>query len=465
MRCLYCGKHLPLLRKLRGGGEFCSDAHRDNYHEEYNRLAVSRLLQAQSRTEEAQPSTSAAPETPEATVVVAEEPEIKEISSSIIEEFKIPQIRPVVARTQFEMEVDPVFPPAAEPAYHSYLPATQPPSFAPRVEVASLASRAGSRRIATAVAEIGPPSVQTVEQVLPLPSGIRFADRQPAEAGALALPPPSTLRSTRIELLELGVSAVEFTKPKPALPAISSVAQDLGLPRAGSLQLVVSSTGVEGSTLEIGFLVDFPDLVKLRPTFDLRMKLLEASESVPPEPVNQAANGRAEVVPITPRRALEALAQLQADRKREEPQEPPLNRTLKPIDIPAVAPVTEVLTDGLDSIQFAAQPRLLHYNTQPLRPKMAVGTAAGPLPARSGPVENAAESKAYSNGDNNATSKMMPRSMLHLDGEAEPADSDTEEPWLIGKLGGLFGKKSRTRKQEAGSGKSEVKRRNEVMRS
>lgn len=47
MRCLYCGKPLPLLKKLTGGGEFCSDAHRNKYQEEYNKLALSRLLQAQ----------------------------------------------------------------------------------------------------------------------------------------------------------------------------------------------------------------------------------------------------------------------------------------------------------------------------------------------------------------------------------------------------------------------------------
>ncbi len=52
MRCLYCGNELALLKKLTGGGEFCSDAHRKLYHDEYNRLALSRLLQAQVRTEE-----------------------------------------------------------------------------------------------------------------------------------------------------------------------------------------------------------------------------------------------------------------------------------------------------------------------------------------------------------------------------------------------------------------------------
>src|SRR5450432_777779 len=47
MRCLYCGKQLPLLKKLTGGGEFCSEAHRQKYQEEYNKLALSRLLQTQ----------------------------------------------------------------------------------------------------------------------------------------------------------------------------------------------------------------------------------------------------------------------------------------------------------------------------------------------------------------------------------------------------------------------------------
>ncbi|MDQ2947222.1 MAG: hypothetical protein M3Y27_15040 [Acidobacteriota bacterium] len=51
MRCLYCGKQLALLRRLTGGGEFCSEAHKQSYHEEYNRLALSRLLEAQSKPE------------------------------------------------------------------------------------------------------------------------------------------------------------------------------------------------------------------------------------------------------------------------------------------------------------------------------------------------------------------------------------------------------------------------------
>jgi hypothetical protein len=47
MRCLYCGNELALFKKLTGGSEFCSEAHRQKYQEEYNKLALSRLLQSQ----------------------------------------------------------------------------------------------------------------------------------------------------------------------------------------------------------------------------------------------------------------------------------------------------------------------------------------------------------------------------------------------------------------------------------
>lgn len=52
MRCLYCGKQLPLFRRLTGGGEFCSDAHKASYHDEFNRLALARLKQAQEKSDE-----------------------------------------------------------------------------------------------------------------------------------------------------------------------------------------------------------------------------------------------------------------------------------------------------------------------------------------------------------------------------------------------------------------------------
>ena len=67
MRCLHCGKQLALFKKLTGGGEFCSDAHKQSYHEEYNKLALSRLMEAQSRQEDPparQPGAGVASPTP-----------------------------------------------------------------------------------------------------------------------------------------------------------------------------------------------------------------------------------------------------------------------------------------------------------------------------------------------------------------------------------------------------------------
>ncbi len=76
MRCLYCGKELALLKRWTGGGEFCSDAHRQRYQEEYNQLALNRLLQAKPPNET--PSEGAAKPGAPAKPLVLAEPE-KEI--------------------------------------------------------------------------------------------------------------------------------------------------------------------------------------------------------------------------------------------------------------------------------------------------------------------------------------------------------------------------------------------------
>ncbi|MEQ1945583.1 MAG: hypothetical protein ABL995_00235 [Bryobacteraceae bacterium] len=43
MKCLYCGKELAILKRL-SGSEFCSDGHRKLYQQEYNQLALNRLI-------------------------------------------------------------------------------------------------------------------------------------------------------------------------------------------------------------------------------------------------------------------------------------------------------------------------------------------------------------------------------------------------------------------------------------
>jgi len=67
MRCLYCGKELALLKRWTRGAQFCSDAHNKSYQEEYNRIGLSRLLQAQNRpkaVQEAAPGSKPDPNVP-----------------------------------------------------------------------------------------------------------------------------------------------------------------------------------------------------------------------------------------------------------------------------------------------------------------------------------------------------------------------------------------------------------------
>jgi hypothetical protein len=83
MRCLYCGKELALLKRLRGGGEFCSDAHKHSYQEEYNRLGLSRLLQARSRADESK-GAQKQPDAPVSPVAVAE-PSAEEVEEVAVQ--------------------------------------------------------------------------------------------------------------------------------------------------------------------------------------------------------------------------------------------------------------------------------------------------------------------------------------------------------------------------------------------
>ncbi len=88
MRCLYCGKELALLKRWTGGGEFCSDAHRQRYQEEYNQLALNRLLQAKppQKSEEPPPAKETKPAKPLTVAEPVREPAYSAPRSSPIPE-------------------------------------------------------------------------------------------------------------------------------------------------------------------------------------------------------------------------------------------------------------------------------------------------------------------------------------------------------------------------------------------
>src|SRR6185503_14181247 len=87
MQCLFCGKELALLKRLRGGGEFCSEAHRKEYQDQYEQLALARLLQAKPPTES--PSSARAPlSRPGGELPSAPDPSLE--SSYVVEEVPAP---------------------------------------------------------------------------------------------------------------------------------------------------------------------------------------------------------------------------------------------------------------------------------------------------------------------------------------------------------------------------------------
>ena len=96
MRCLYCGKELALLKRLTGGGEFCSDAHKQSYQEEYNRLALSRLLQAQKKGPQAPNSPAHNTPPPPNVSVAVQEPETDDAAN----EAPVPAVQAVPLRAE-----------------------------------------------------------------------------------------------------------------------------------------------------------------------------------------------------------------------------------------------------------------------------------------------------------------------------------------------------------------------------
>src|SRR5579862_3670858 len=117
MRCLYCGKELALLKRLTGGGEFCSDAHKQSYQEEYNRLGLSRLLQARTRADESK----SAQKTPVLPVAVIDPP-AERIVAKPLPEIPVKLVQEVVKKE--------VTPQPAPPPVVAAPPEPPPPAMA-----------------------------------------------------------------------------------------------------------------------------------------------------------------------------------------------------------------------------------------------------------------------------------------------------------------------------------------------
>lgn len=99
MRCLHCGKELALLKRLTGGAEFCSEAHRKEYQKEFNDLALSRLLQSHPKSAQPPPTEIAPPLLPVAEPAPpASDPGVPEMAGFLTEGLSLNPPEPAATR-------------------------------------------------------------------------------------------------------------------------------------------------------------------------------------------------------------------------------------------------------------------------------------------------------------------------------------------------------------------------------
>ena len=348
MRCLYCGKELALLKRLTKGGEFCSDAHKHSYQEEYNRLGLSRLLQARSRADESKVAPKSAPG-PAVPVAVAER-SVEEIA---------PEIEEVVVQAQ-DVAMQEVAPsPHPVPPVIAAPPEPPPPAMAgfvmetpsiavPEEPVTYLEPWVSEEAAEPASPPLAPtwrlegPSIK--HPFFTLPS----ANLLPLEMQPGVCENSFALMDTSVTPRESGVPRVHLSLP---LTVTSSHEFQRGgsvtieiLPRPSESSCYASLNGALDFSFPVG--VQVLDLLDLAPAgiaypaeecevtvpeswaseimsegpVDLIVPAIPRDDAPAPEPPDQPATAP------TPRAALEALSRLHQDmrdRKEAKPAAPP----------------------------------------------------------------------------------------------------------------------------------------------
>jgi len=263
MRCLYCGKELALLKRWTGGGEFCSDAHRQRYQEEYNQLALNRLLQAKPAEPQPHPDTrhTAKPAESKAKEPAAE-PALESSRtlppSAVLEPTPEPAPEPVpepVPQMIEEPEEDPA---PAEAGFFIEMPVPAAAATASSLVTETDFERRPSPSLPAMVSEPWQTSLLCAGQVILQPS-LRVADYTRAGDGRLELreflrTPPLVefdLRPTTegiAEISEEPMDIVFLPQPPQASPPLWSEAEtEFAFPtELGSLaRMVFGTTGME----------------------------------------------------------------------------------------------------------------------------------------------------------------------------------------------------------------------------
>ena len=252
MRCLYCGKELALLKRWTRGGQFCSEAHKKSYQEEYNRIGLNRLLQAQSKPKAAQqevsPGLNGGSKTPprpvhEAPVAVEEAPvelveevqRVEEVAEQTVEEDAV-EVLPGNAAAEVVDEKA-----AEEPEE----PAWEPESMAGFIndsaaEPAAMEATPFSHSWQPGAVSPATPSWQ--------PAGV-LRGHLP-EAAVLELKFRPNLAESEHSAPEVKLTPHEFEPGKPFPPSLSMAAASNQIPSAGVVSLEMRPSVLEWRALE-----------------------------------------------------------------------------------------------------------------------------------------------------------------------------------------------------------------------
>jgi hypothetical protein len=381
MRCLYCGKELALLKRLRGGGDFCSDAHKQSYQEEYNRLALGRLLAHKKRPETNSSAAQNAPPAVTAPVAVAVKERAQRAqhdTESLIAEQSSLQPDGKAGQPQAAKERP------GEPAGFLFesptaaVPPEEAPYLAPWVELSpapaiadgQIQNGAFSLSSAKLLSLHLRPHVSSIEHPALTPdlTPQEFVRAQPNPG------PPLTAGAKKNERAKTfpagGVVAIDIQ------PSSISCNADLG--------------SVQAIAFESTILLDDPGLLELSPsTIDFPAEDSDvAVQPRRPAPVHLNPSEPSPEAPEEapddegPQASLEALSRLHEELVELSAQEPKprLATQLFEIPIKTFPPAKPALMGG-DAFPSHTGPLLPHLKFLPLRPKIALASGSPVAPA------------------------------------------------------------------------------------
>lgn len=246
MRCLQCGKDLPLLRRM-AGSEFCSEAHRREYQTEYSELALGRLLQSKPAAPEknAEVNGAATLLNPAATtnghsasIVTAATPAVHDAQPVVARSKVMPGKSSTTAKTAEPWQAIPL-PPApsktgeAEPAIATAAKTPKPTPAALRWAVAGTAEleQSSSPRpgIPHREASVAPAALLEAS-TFPLECGVEIANATitPMELQLEQREPARPVPRIDLDLRIVGPGSWEVHGGPLVLPAMSSMAPEEG---------------------------------------------------------------------------------------------------------------------------------------------------------------------------------------------------------------------------------------------